>query len=295
MRQSYGQPHSVSYGSAQPGYAPQTASTRPRVSLPLTKAMFRTSGMLVLLAVCGLPAWDAWSLLTDFNYIYWASPTCPRLMLAAIALTFIAFLAMTEVVFSQTQQDQQQIQTLVMAISAILTLLGLVFIVLSNPIAGASGQANRTLVYHCMTNPDTQALRQHYDTLFHLRAAPSCAVKYSIEECDGFKAMEPHTSYLKASETNFRCSGVCMSATDGLGQEASISNNASSAGGAIAMKFPPTLFSDANFKVSCDGAAARQLVYFARDIANQSLFAGIGLIVMSIVLGLCGFTGEDAK
>lgn len=53
-----------------------------------------------------------------------------------------------------------------------------------------------------------------------------------------------------------------------------------------AAAFPPTLFSDANFRVSCDGAAARNMAGFARDTAYQMWYMGIALVAISITMGL---------
>jgi len=50
--------------------------------------------------------------------------------------------------------------------------------------------------------------------------------------------------------------------------------------------FPPTLFSQANFRASCDGAAARNLIDFTRDTGNQMWYMGIVLIALSMCTGL---------
>lgn len=63
------------------------------------------------------------------------------------------------------------------------------------------------------------------------------------------------------------------------------------------VSFPPTLFSKANFKVSCEGAAARQLSNFAMDISLQGWRLGITLIAVSILMGFSEWTvgGSSAR
>lgn len=49
---------------------------------------------------------------------------------------------------------------------------------------------------------------------------------------------------------------------------------------------PPTLFSQANFRASCDGAASRNLLNFARDSGYQMWYTGILLITLSTLMGV---------
>mmetsp|Transcript_59322 Transcript_59322/g.117556 ORF Transcript_59322/g.117556 Transcript_59322/m.117556 type:complete len:412 (+) Transcript_59322:79-1314(+) len=58
-----------------------------------------------------------------------------------------------------------------------------------------------------------------------------------------------------------------------------------------AKTYPPTLFSNANFQASCDGAAARNLINFARDTGYQMWYMGIVLIALAMVIGLWEWTG----
>jgi len=58
--------------------------------------------------------------------------------------------------------------------------------------------------------------------------------------------------------------------------------------------YPPTLFTDANYKTTCEGAAARELRFSAGDAANIMHYEGVGLLLFSVVGGfihLCALCG----
>lgn len=57
--------------------------------------------------------------------------------------------------------------------------------------------------------------------------------------------------------------------------------------------YPPTLFSDANYQISCDGAMSRSMRYSAQNFATQIALQGICLVFIAIgtgflkLIGLC--------
>lgn len=61
----------------------------------------------------------------------------------------------------------------------------------------------------------------------------------------------------------------------------------------LASLYPPTLFSDANYQISCDGAMSRDMKYFAQDIAAQIGMQGVLLLAIAVgtgflkLIGLC--------
>lgn len=284
---------SVQHPQQLPMYAP--APNRRDIALPLTKGIFRWIGLLLLFAMVVLPAWDAVALVADFNYTFWAGHNLQTFLLMAFGLTFLLFLFVTEVLFSKVHEEDQTPQTLVMVVSLFVTLLGLLLILFSNPVSMRATEARNNLVYHCSTSADTQELRNYYMKLLALRKEPACSKMYSIENCVGFENTQPgYTRYLKLSEGSFRCSGFCVDGSAVALQETNTSDQGVPLTGArpnllehyTVAKYPPTLFSDANFKVSCDGAAARQLMSAARDTANQSWWIGVGFIALSIMMGM---------
>lgn len=284
----------------------------------------------MLFVICCLPLWDAWTLMQDFNYVYWSGNGWPVLVVAALILIIVIFLFSTEATFNHAGPDLRDTQTLVMVVSLFITMIGLLLVLVSMPITARTTEAHNMLLYQCSSSPDAQTLRAHYSSLLTLRKTSDCSQKYSIEECDGFEEIAPHTQYLRALETEFRCSGFCYEASNTAAVEANATalmttmvktlesgarpqspvilaggeQNAAakqkkirgptlSANGEVA--FPPTLFSNGNFKVTCEGAAGRQLITFAKDTAYQGWVIGVTLIAMSIVMGLWEWTSLTAK
>lgn len=50
-------------------------------------------------------------------------------------------------------------------------------------------------------------------------------------------------------------------------------------------EYPPTLFTDANYKVTCEGAAAREMQYTTMKIANELKFTAIVLMSTAVLAG----------
>merc|ERR1719450_963210 len=59
-----------------------------------------------------------------------------------------------------------------------------------------------------------------------------------------------------------------------------------------AVEYAPALFSTANLTSSCDGAAARHMINFTRNIAYQMWYMGIILILLNVCIGLWEATSE---
>jgi hypothetical protein len=261
--------------------------------MPLTKGVFRGVGTLLLFAMVVLPTLDAVMLLENFNYTFWVGRNMQVMLITAFAVAFVLLFFVSEVLFSKAHENDQNPQSLVMVTSLFATLLGLVLILLSNPVSLRSAEARNNMIYHCSTSSETQGLRDYYNQLLQLREQPACRAQYSIESCEGFSNGEPrYTEYLKQSEESFRCSGFCVesSSSSGIVAATQAGNSTASVKSLLeqyaAAKYPPTLFSDSNFKVSCDGAAALQLMVAARDTANQNWWLGVCFIGLSIIMGM---------
>jgi len=58
-----------------------------------------------------------------------------------------------------------------------------------------------------------QGVSRHYNALLTLRKTPSCAKKFSVEECDGYASAAPpsYSKYLCSLEEEFHCSGFFYS------------------------------------------------------------------------------------
>jgi len=62
--------------------------------------------------------------------------------------------------------------------------------------------------------------------------------------------------------------------------------------------YPPTLFTNANYKTTCEGAAARELRFSAGETANLLYLEGAALLIFSIIAGLfqlCGLCKREER
>merc|ERR1719502_1007661 len=170
------------------------------------------------------------------------------------------------------------------------------------------------LMYNCQGSPVTSDVRLYYESLLALRQTKACSGKFSIEQCDGFGATAPpeYAQYLQSLETEYRCSGFCHHTAAKKGEQKgdskekadedsrkkSLAEVGSFLGKSESVEaaaldrthrestLPPPLFSQAQFKTSCDGAAARSLTYQAMSMAKVWWYMAIVLLIFSAVLSL---------
>jgi len=317
--------------------------------MPLTKGLFVSFGLPLLLGLCLFPVWDSLALLENFNYVFWEGKELPLMVITACCLIVILFLFSAESMFASRNQEQRDAQSVGSVASFFFTILGLVLVLVSMPMSSRALSTSSRLQLQCQGDSQMRNIQKHYDELLALRTKAACAALPSVEECDGFKAVTPYTAYLKDMENGFKCSGFCHSqATPIL-----LGNNATAGGHvelvghlealndtpepwgsriltALTSSFlrsetmpasdleqdlvateertskrgtgnklklrravdstssdrPPALFSSSTFQVSCDGAAARDMLYTARDTGSQNWYLGIALITLSVIMGL---------
>jgi len=266
-------------------------------TVPLNKNMFLVMGLTLLSMLCFLPVWDSIEMLLNINYAFWGQRGLPITVIIVSSLIVMFFFFTTEAFFGRWKNELHTTQSLVVMASLFVTLLGLVLVLISLPLSQKAIETHNDIVYQCGNTPATRKLKEYYMSMLKLRLTPDCASKYTIEECPGYVQEKPYSAYLMSMESNFRCSGFCydtgsMSAlqvasshqTNATKAARRIHKLALTSGGSV--KYPPTLFSNANFEASCDGAAARNLINFARDTGYQMWYMGIVLIAVSICMGL---------
>jgi len=210
-------------------------------------------------------------------------------------------------------------QTIMMIANIFITLLGLVLMLLSLPLSRQAIDTYNNLMHRCDYSAQTHRMYEYSQVLHNIRRTPSCASKFSVEECPGYEDAAPYTSFLKTMETQFRCSGFCYrpmgAAAESSTKDASfvgkerrvvggsqrhkdhitpLSLQAVSAETAVVrdkevmlqvQQYPPTLFSDSNYQASCEGMAARDMKNFAGDVGFQTFYQGIYLVVIAIATG----------
>ena len=60
-------------------------------------------------------------------------------------------------------------------------------------------------------------------------------------------------------------------------------------------RYPPSLFSDANYQASCEGMAARDMKNFAGDVSFQTFYQGVYLLLIAIATGFLRLLGTCVR
>jgi len=307
-------------------YAEEMGPSVDSKAMPVSKQTFMATGLVLLAMLCFLPVWDCLEMLNNLNYVYWAPQGLPLTVITLSFLILVFFGLTTEAFFQRWRNEIHTAQSLVVMSSLFIMLFGLVLVLVSLPLTQRAIELHNEIVYECGNSEGTRDLRLHYMSLLNLRTDAACAAEYSVETCQGFTKQEPYTSYLKGMEETFRCSGFCYEVPSVAGANTSmlakaykqrllqrnqthalptqaapakIAGHAAVAAQQAPQKgvktYPPTLFSNANFQASCDGAAARNLINFARDTGYQMWYMGVVLISLSVVIGLWEWTSYVTK
>lgn len=316
---------------------------------PQHEVAFAIGGLVLLVVVCLLPAWNALSLATDANYVFWAGPSQPLYILftcgVVVTIYFVGILAFFRLAY-YTAHTEQTVMTLVMVI---LTAFGVSLVWMSRDLIYDADSTYINLMERCEVSDQTHRLYEFAHVLHNIRSGPQCKTRFSVEECVGYEEVFPYTTFLKKLEDDFRCSGFCYpsvanatattaaptallprsevtqsrarqrffgrsgavlanlgynsqqqwqqkqeaSDEDELRQPEEADEAVQNASDLVPPNLrPPTLFSDANFRTSCEGMAARSMKNLAGDIGWLTCYQGLSLI-MAVVLGgflkLCGF------
>lgn len=227
---------------------------------------------LVMFLLLMIPSWNTVALLRDPVFMYLAgSQTLTEWLLVCCILLFLISYVTLYILFERLRADQKTEQTMLMISGIFLSTLGITLILFGGPLKRNSIAASTQIFDNCQSGKMTEPLYIAYEELESLRATPSCARLASIEDCIAF----PHypkmeeAMVLKAMETEYQCSGICQ--------------GTNSEGNQI---YPPTLFSKADYHVSCDGMAARHLLNFNAAIAAQTVSEGCMLIATAIVISI---------
>jgi hypothetical protein len=308
--------------------------------------IFIGTGILLLTMLCVVPIWNAASLLHDDNYVFWSGRAVPLWLITLCVVIIVLYVVTILSFFTYSRPSVRTEQTIMMIANIFITLLGLVLMLISLPLSRQSIETYNNLMHRCDYSEQTHRMYEYSQVLHNIRATPACAKKFSVEECDGYESAPPYTSFLKAMESDFRCSGFCYKpnplATGGApaappGAKAPAPSPppalnqepppAAKKGGFVQHtnaitrrlnkrhhedkvtplevalnqqgmsaettdpQYPPTLFSDANYKASCEGMAARDMRNFAGDIGFQTFYQGIYLVLIAIATGFLKLIG----
>jgi len=244
------------------------------------QSMILAVGLLVMFLLLVIPTWNCIGMLDDPVFMFVAGSKIPTLMLACCAILFVAF-SLTLVIFSsQSQPDVRTEQAMLMIATLFLTALGIMLILFGGPLQGEAVAARQDFNFNCRHGAKTSQLYIAGEQLESLRAMPHCASQATIEDCYGFDgyAKMQEALVLKAMESRYQCSGVCQ----GMNKKGE-------------QIYPPTLFSQASYKVSCDGMAARHIKNFNEEIAFQTIVTGCLLVAAGILISFGQLFGFCAK
>merc|ERR1719364_248336 len=301
--------------------------------------IFIGTGILLLTMLCVVPIWNAASLLHDDNYVFWSGRAVPLWLISLCVVIIVLYVITILSFFTYSRPSVRTEQTIMMIANIFITLLGLVLMLISLPLSRQSIETYNNLMHRCDYSEQTHRMYEYSQVLHNIRARPDCVKKFSVEECNGYEPAAPYTSFLKAMETDFRCSGFCYKpnplagapaaapaaappakvapapggATKSLAQQHTNSvtrrlnrhhhhedkvtplevalNQQGVSAMSEASQYPPTLFSDANYKASCEGMAARDMRNFAGDIGFQTFYQGIYLVLIAIATGFLKLIG----
>merc|ERR1719240_1222968 len=159
--------------------------------------------------LCVVPIWNAASLLHDDNYVFWSGRAVPLWLITLCVVIIVLYVITILSFFTYSRRSVRTEQTIMMIANIFITLLGLVLMLISLPLSRQSIETYNNLMHRCDYSEQTHTLYEYSQVLHNIRGMPDCAGKFSVEECAGFEESPPYTSFLKAMETDFRCSGFC--------------------------------------------------------------------------------------
>merc|ERR1719191_2122019 len=162
--------------------------------------------------LCVVPIWNAASLLHDDNYVFWSGRAVPLWLITLCVVIIVLYVITILSFFTYSRPSVRTEQTIMMIANIFITLLGLVLMLISLPLSRQSIETYNNLMHRCDYSEQTHRMYEYSQVLHNIRRQPGCAEKFSVEECPGYEDAPPYTSFLKAMEADFRCSGFCYKA-----------------------------------------------------------------------------------
>jgi len=295
------------------------------------RLVFLATGTVLLGLVSSVPIMNAVMLIMDMNYVFWLGVSIPLWMIFLSLGVILAYAITIWILFRFPRQQADVEHTILIIANIFITVLGLVLIFISMPLSRQSTETYENLMNKCDSSPQTMRTYEYSQVLHNIRSLPDCYSKYSVEECSGYEDAHPYTGYLKAMERKFLCSGFCYrppaiasAALAQLGSNATELSASSASSGRSGKRrllqngraslavddkaeeeevrqprsvkllkagYAPTLFSDANYQASCDHMAATDMKLFAGDIAHQTFYQGLYMVVIAIAMGFLRLIG----
>jgi hypothetical protein len=236
--------------------------------------------VLVMFLLLAVPVSNCIALLNDLTFRFmvgrallaWLLVLCIALFLVSV-FTLLGFL-------SNTPYDRRTPQTMFMMGGIFLSSLGILLVLFGNPISSEALAASDELIMNCGTGPKSGVIYAIFNDLGTIRAQSTCKNEESVEDCTDYMSYtaspigQSSAMIAKGIETAYKCSGFCAgNAADGT------------------RLYPPTLFSQSNYQMSCDGAVMRHLRSTVRDLAASMVYEGAVLVGAAILVSFVMLVG----
>lgn len=202
-------PASYGYGATPPMMKPQDGQGSSLRGFITPRNVFIITGAVLLTLLCVVPLWNASALMQDTNYVFWQGRAVPAWMVGICLGIILLYVITIFVFFGYARPQVQTEQTIMMIANIFITLFGLMLMIVSVPLSRQAITTYNNLMHKCDFSAQTHRLYEYSQVLHNIRATPECMRQYTVKECAGYEDAEPYTSFLKAMETDFRCSGFC--------------------------------------------------------------------------------------
>lgn len=244
-----------------------------------TKMMIIT-GVLTLAVLIFIPIWNSYYLWKDPIYAYFNEYWIPKgVMVCCLALWILGLLTIN-MFFVRVPFESVTESSILSLATIFLTMIGVVLTLYAQPLEKQASYTYMELWGNCQFGASTRPLYAVYQQLAVLRQDPVCAKMRSVEQCLSFKDYPylKEAEVLKAMESEYQCSGFCYNPDPPVNTTFT--------------PYPPTLFSRSNYKVSCEGAAARHVRFSVSSSASAFMHEGVFLILVSVAVGLLKLIGQ---
>lgn len=254
---------------------------------------FVISGTIIAVLMIGIPSWNAVVLLSDVILMQFVRWWWSAAMLVT-CFFLLLFVLSTLCLFTHCgRQEVKSDPAHVSVASMLVTLYGAILVLMSFPLAEMNSTLKQEVLFSCGAGRHTHTLYEEFLFLSHLRADPDCASQETVETCAGYTETS-ESLFLRTLENDLRCSGYCYQS---LGSGLEVVNIPYAAGLSMALGwgfngshstavYPPTLFTQENWKASCSGMSLRYVDSFLNGISDETFWEGV---MLCFVCSLSGF------
>jgi len=179
-------------------------------------------GVAILVLILIMPVWDALRLLCDPIYRYFVGIQLPLLTILVCVLSIIGYVVGVHMFFAHANPETHTVQSVIMLMVIAVTALGSGLTMIAMPASTLTQTYYDNVVNNCNSSSKMKGLATYASDLASVRLTSSCKSQYSVETCSGFSKEEPYYSFLKVLESDYRCSGFCVSGNTSEGDSSKL-------------------------------------------------------------------------